>query len=155
MRSHQEPSDPEAGNRLRWSPRPGYALAITALQLLAAFAVVLLFLIPAGNATADGPDDWAGFEYVVYGLLAAPVAAIAAGLIAAARMRLPLFGLYAVPVPLAVSVGAAIARFGSSDGEMQIGVLTFIAGNLLIAFATASLPRRPRKPRMSDRGVPF
>lgn len=143
MRSNQGPPDLDGGSGPRWPSRLGRALGITALQILAAAAVFALFLIPAANATSEGPDDWAGFEYLVMGVFAAPAAAAIVGMLVAARMRMPLYGLYALPALL------ALAGFIASVTGTRLllpGPWILIAGNLLIALATVHMPRRPRKP---------
>lgn len=143
MRSNQGPPDLDGGSGPRWPSRLGRALGITALQILAAAAVFALFLIPAANATSEGPDDWAGFEYLVMGVFAAPAAAAIVGMLVAARMRMPLYGLYALPALL------ALAGFIASVTGTRLllpGPWIFIAGNLLIALATVHMPRRPGKP---------
>jgi hypothetical protein len=143
MRSNQGPPDLDGGSGPRWPSRLGRALGITALQILAAVAVFALFLIPAANATSDGPDDWPGFEYLVMGVFAAPAAAAIVGMLVAARMRMPLYGLYALPALMALA-GFIASVTGSR--LLLPGPWIFIAGNLLIALATVHMPRRPRKP---------
>lgn len=143
MGSNREPPDLDGGSGPRWPSRLGRALGITALQVLAAVAVFVLFLIPAANAASDGPDDWAGFEYLVMGVFAAPAAAAIVGMLVAARMRMPLYGLYALPALMAL---AGFIASVTGSGLLLPGPWIFIAGNLLIALATVHLPRRPGKP---------
>ncbi|MDN3239588.1 hypothetical protein [Glycomyces tritici] len=151
MRSNRAPLDLDGGSGPRWPSRLGRALGITALQVIAAAVVFALFLIPASNAPSEGPDDWAGFEYIVMGVFAAPAAAVILGLIVASRMRMPLYGLYALPALLAAA--GYIAPFITDLHSLDLPVLpVFIGGNLLIALATVRLPRRPRRP---PTGVPF
>jgi hypothetical protein len=144
---------PEAADGPQWPSRLGRALGITLVQVLAAIAVFLLSWILAANSTPDGAGGWAGLEYLIFGLLAAPAAAAVAGPIAAARMRMPWFGLYLLPVPVAVLVGVVA---DVPDGSaMRLGVLAFGAGNLLIALATVRLPRRPKRTATGFAGTPI
>lgn len=148
MPTDPPPADLDAGISPRWPARLGRALAITALQVLIAAAVVALFLIPAANATGG---EWAGLGYVIMGVLAAPVVAAIAGMAIAARMRMPLYGLYALPALLCAA--AFFAPFFSDTRDVAIpGLPIFIGGNLLIALATVRRPRLARRPRT---GVPY
>jgi len=151
MRPDQGSLDLDGSAGPQWPSRLGRALGITALQVLAAAVVFGLFMIPAANATSEGPDDWAGFEYLVMGALAAPVAGAIMGMIAAARMRMPLYGLYALPALLCAA--AYLSPFFSATRGIDLPALPiFIGGNLLIALATVRRPRRPRAPRIE---IPF
>jgi peptidoglycan/LPS O-acetylase OafA/YrhL len=151
MPSDPPPTDLDAGIDPRWPARLGRALAITMLQILAAALVFALFLIPASNATAEGPDDWAGFEYIIMGVLGAPIVGAIVGMIVAARMRMPLYSLYALPALLCAA--AFLAPFFSATRGLELpGLPVFIGGNVLIALATVRLPRRPRAPRTE---IPF
>ncbi|MFG3341175.1 hypothetical protein [Glycomyces sp. NPDC048151] len=152
MRSNDGPPDLDGGSGPRWPSRLGLALGITALQTLAAVAAFVLFLIPASNATSEGPDDWAGFEYIVYGVYAAPVVGAIVGMLVAARMRMPLFALYALPILLGTA--ALIAPFLRSVDYQYPGLPVFVGGNLLIALATVRLPRRPKPLRTGFSGTP-
>jgi hypothetical protein len=153
MPSDHPPTDLDAATSPRWPARLGRALAITALQVLAAAVVFALFLIPASNATSEGPDDWAGFEYIVMGVLGAPIVGAIVGMIVAARMRMPLYGLYALPALLCAA--AFLAPFFSATRGIELpGLPVFIGGNVLIALATVRLPRRPAGPKRDRAPLP-
>lgn len=145
------PADPHPSSGPERPPRLVLAFWVTLSQILAAVVVFALFMIPASTATPEHPDDWAGFEYVIYGLLAAPLTALVVGPIAAAAMRLPLYGLYALPVALAALMSMAAMQSTRSDGGVQLGLLMYFIGNALVALVTSRIARRPRKPRT---GVP-
>lgn len=143
MPSDPPPTDLDAGISPLWPARLGRALAITMLQVFVAAAVVAIFLIPAANATGD---EWAGFGYIIMGILAAPVVAAVSGMFIAARMRMPLYGLYALPALLCAAV--FFAPYFTNSRDLAIpGLPIFIGGNLLIALATVRRPRLPRTRR--------
>jgi hypothetical protein len=125
---------------------------MTVAQIVAATVVFALFWIPALIIASEGLDDRSGFKYLVYGAIAALIVAAIVGLAAAVRMGMPMYGLYALPVPLAVLV---LWPLQSDLDAPWFGMLACLAGNAVIALATTGLPHRPRKPRRSDRGIPF
>ncbi|MDA1365439.1 hypothetical protein [Glycomyces algeriensis] len=145
------PPHPEPGSGPVWPSRLGLALVMTVSQMVAATAVFALSWIPALNIASEGLDDRSGSEYLIYGAVAALIMAAIVGLATAVRMRMPMFGLYALPVPLAVLV---LWQLQSHPDAPWFGLLVCLAGNSVIALATTGLPHRPRKPRRSDRGIP-
>lgn len=151
MRSNDEPpAEPP-----QWPRRLLLALGVTLAQAVVFTAVFMLFWTLMMNTEPQHEDDhWAGVEYFLIGLAASPIAAAATGAVTAARVRLPLFGLYALPVLLGL-LSFIAPLFPSGRSIVTPSLLIFIGGNLLIAAATARRPPRPRKPRMSDRGVAF
>lgn len=146
------PPHPEPGSGPEWPSRLGLALVMTVLQIVAGTAVFALSWIPALDVASEGLDHRSGFAYLVYGAAAASIVAAVVGLAAAVRMRMPMFGLYALPVPLAVLVQWLLQ---SDPDALWFGLFACLAGNSVIALATTGLPHRPRKPRRSDRGAPF
>jgi hypothetical protein len=85
------------------------------------------------------------------GALAAPLIGAITGMIVAARMRMPLYGLYALPALLCTA--AYVAPFFPATSGLELPALpVFIGGNLLIALATVHRSRRPREPRTE---IPF
>ncbi|MDN3242416.1 hypothetical protein [Glycomyces tritici] len=145
------PPRPEPGSGPEWPSRLGLALVLTVLQIAAGTVVFALSWIPALNIASEGLGHRSGVEYLVYGAIAAAIVALIVGLAAAVRMRMAMFGLYALPVPLAVLV---LWQLQSHPDALWFGLLACLAGNSVIALATTGLPRRPRKPRLSDRGNP-
>lgn len=152
MRASGEPS--AESETPQWPSRLALVLGVTLAQVLVGALVFGLFMMLASNAASESPDDWAGLEYIFMGAAAAPIAAAITGPIAAARMRLPLYGLYALPVLLAFL--AFIMPFFPSTFDFHLpGLPVYLGGNVLVAVATARLPRRPREPRTGTGGVPF
>jgi hypothetical protein len=151
MRSNDEPADADSS---QWTARFLLALGVVLAQILAAAAVFIIFLILAMNAASRQDDDWAGFGYLIIGLTAAPAVAAIVGPIAAARIRLPLCGLYCLPALAGVLAAAVIERYATS-GSGPLGILIYFAGTASIAFATAHRPRRPKQGRAGHGGVPY
>lgn len=139
QRPSTDPDPPEPAGR-QWPKRLLYVLWVTLAQVLTIVVVYALFLqlLPG----------WGPF------LVGAPVALLAAALVGsvvAARLRLPLYGLYALPVLMAVfGVLAVIDLVGIALPKWPI----FIGGNVLIALATARRPLRAGMPRADTGGVP-
>lgn len=152
MRASDEPS--AESERPQWPSRLALALGVTLAQVLVGALVFGLFMLLTANAASESPDDWAGLEYLIIGVAATPIAAAITGPIAAARLRLPLYGLYALPVLLGFL--AFITPFFPSTFDFHLpGLPVYLGGNVLVAAATARLPRRPRTPRTGTGGVPF
>jgi hypothetical protein len=118
------------------------ALGVVLAQILAAVAVFIIFWILATNVASRQDGDWAGFGYLIIGLMTAPAVAAIVGPVAAARIRLPLYGLYCLPVLTAVLV-VAVAESAIGSG-LPLGLLIYFGGTVSIALATANRPRRPK-----------
>jgi hypothetical protein len=149
MRSNDEPP----AERPQWPRRLLLALGVTLAQTVVFLAVFMLFWMLMMNTEPQHEDDqWAGVEYFLIGLAASPIAAAVTGAVTAARVRLPLFGLYALPVLLGL-LSFIAPVFPNGRSVLTPSLLIFIGGNLLIAAATARRPQRQGIPRVSDRGL--
>lgn len=117
----------------------GVSAVVTFLQLAAAVASLLVGWLVAANASGSSDDPWAGIEYVVYGVLAAPVVATVASPIAARLVKLRPAALYLLPVPVTVGVFVLLWRAAGYE-NLYLPVPFLWAVNLLLA---AIVRRRP------------
>ena len=139
--------DQEPRRERAWPRRTGLALAVALAQLVVAAVVILAFGIVGEIAPTDPNEPLAGLAYFIYGTIAAPIVATVVGTIAAAWLRLPLFGLYAVPVPLCVLAGLGAAQTPILGASVALGVAALVVGDALIGAVTCRRPRRPPRRR--------
>lgn len=145
MTANDEPeTGPETTLARQCLLRLGLALLVTLAQILAGVAMAVAWWLPAVIATAAGADSWLGLVYAILGALAAVATASVIGAFTAAKLRLPLYVLYALPVLLPAA--SQWIQFNSSLLPWErYGLLTVIGGNVLIALVTAGRPRRRAK----------
>lgn len=149
MRSNEDP----AADAAQWPGRLRLALWVMLAQCLAFATVFVTFLMLSIHAVPEFEENrWAGAGYFLFGLVAAPITGAVAGAVTAARVRLPLFGLYALPVLLGMTA-FLMPMLPIVRNILTPALLVYLGANVLIALATSGLPRRPRKPRGSDRGI--
>jgi hypothetical protein len=126
----------------QWTARFALALGVVLAQILAAAVVFVGFWVLAMTIASRQEGDWAGIGYLLLGLMVVPAVAAIVGPIAAARIRLPLYGLYCLPALAAV---LAVAVIESTIGSgLPLGFLIYFGGTASIAFATAHRPRGPK-----------
>jgi len=123
---HGIPAEPSP----QWPRRLLYVLWVTLAQVLTIVVVFVLFI-----------QLYAGWGALFVGIPVAALAASLVGMIVAARLYLPFFGLYALPVLAALLALVALVVF-STSGFAVPWLPVFLGGNALIALATARVPRR-------------
>ncbi|HEX2142926.1 MAG TPA: hypothetical protein VHG10_00305 [Glycomyces sp.] len=150
------PGDRETMRKRAWPRRTILALVVALVQLLVAAVVILGFGIVGETVPSDSNEPLQGLAYLIYGMIAAPVVATVVGALAAAWLRLPLYGLYAVPVPLGVLAGYGAAHSPVFGTSVALGVAALLLGDALIGATTCRRPRRPprRRKRTGTEGTP-
>ncbi|WP_199042564.1 hypothetical protein [Glycomyces salinus] len=125
----------EAG---RDAARPSTAAALAAsvgvsvAQALTIVLVFMLFLAASTSEASNSDDPWAGFGTVFIGLFAAPTVAVVVGVIVAWKLRLRVFGWYAL-APAAAFAAMFGFGVGGVDGSLVTAVLAGVTWNLVVA----------------------
>lgn len=102
------------------------------LQVLTIVVVYLLFIGAATGSSGESEDGAAGFAFLIIGLAAAPAVAMIVGAIFAWRLRLRVFGLYAL-APAAAFAAMFALRGGNIFGLLTVGFVVGVLWNLLTA----------------------
>lgn len=110
----------------------GASVGVSMAQALTVVLVFMLFLAASTSQASRAADPWSGLGFVFVGLFAAPAVAMAIGVIVARKLRLRVFGWYALAPVVAF---AATFAFGVNglDGPLGTAVLVGVAWNLLVA----------------------
>lgn len=110
----------------------GASVGVSLAQALTVVSVFLLFLAASTNEASRAQDPWAGLGFVFVGVFAAPAVAMVVGVVVARKLRLRLFGWYALAPVVAFATTLAFGADGL-DGPLATAVLAGAAWNLSIA----------------------